>query len=482
MPEQPLLHSLRDDTFRVHLGPAPCALDLGDGSERGEYVEQDYVLRLLRRPHRCINLMYCYYPYDEGWPKRASALFKPDKPFAWAYPYDDYFPYQGGPGGNTEGEPFAQMKDVRRHGQDVTLTLAIDCAVQPDHLERIADELAPFGRLRVRINHECDGNWFAYSKRYTHQQIADFFIRFTKILARRAPDVQTICCWGSIDPETGKLRHPDLAPMLEHAHIWALDKYLSLHWAWPYNVCEEDELKTRYTRAGVGAVYRDIEQVYDAFVRASGQRKPFEICEFNADGDVGGGLSAARMLQRFYAKVARDKPRFLRGITYYQFRDRGRLGLEHEDPNCRDVGVATPFLPMYRRLLVEEPYFSPRETWAPLGRAKPTLVWRSAHDADGLGWKVRRPKELSFFELRLPKDDNLLVRVHKSWFYKAPGVEWVDATDAARGAGPTVPVAVFAPPKNGTNPRQGPGFAAETQTRLRSGPGVRVRGAWTVSG
>src|SRR5215831_5681917 len=99
MPETPHLQPLDRRSFHVRLGPAPCALDLGDGSERGEYVNQDYILQLLGRPHRCINLMYCYYPYDKGWPQRASVAFKPDKPFAWAYPYDDYFPYGGGPKG-----------------------------------------------------------------------------------------------------------------------------------------------------------------------------------------------------------------------------------------------------------------------------------------------------------------------------------------------------------------------------------------------
>lgn len=46
----------------LHMGPAQCAVDLGDGSERGEYVNQDYILQKLGRPHRAINLMYCYYP------------------------------------------------------------------------------------------------------------------------------------------------------------------------------------------------------------------------------------------------------------------------------------------------------------------------------------------------------------------------------------------------------------------------------------
>ena len=31
----------------LHMGPAQCAVDLGDGSERGEYVNQDYILQKL---------------------------------------------------------------------------------------------------------------------------------------------------------------------------------------------------------------------------------------------------------------------------------------------------------------------------------------------------------------------------------------------------------------------------------------------------
>ena len=60
------------EVYRIHMGKAKCAVDLGDGSERGEYVDQDYILAKMGRPHRSISLMYCYYPLDEGWPGRAS--------------------------------------------------------------------------------------------------------------------------------------------------------------------------------------------------------------------------------------------------------------------------------------------------------------------------------------------------------------------------------------------------------------------------
>ena len=74
----------------VHLTPAKCALDLGDGSERGEYVCQEYILNVLGRPHRAVNIMYTYYPNDKEWPARISeACADMDVSFAWDYPYDD---------------------------------------------------------------------------------------------------------------------------------------------------------------------------------------------------------------------------------------------------------------------------------------------------------------------------------------------------------------------------------------------------------
>ena len=102
---------------KTQLTPAKCALDLGDGSERGLYVNQDYILRKLGRPHRGINIMYCYYPFDKEWPQRVSEACKDTNiSFAWDYPYDDYFPYRGGIDGNHDGEPFTCMRDIRKHG------------------------------------------------------------------------------------------------------------------------------------------------------------------------------------------------------------------------------------------------------------------------------------------------------------------------------------------------------------------------------
>ena len=61
---------------KIHMGKAKCSVDLGDGSERGEYVSQDYILSRIGRPMRSISLMYCYYPFDKEWPARISDVMK----------------------------------------------------------------------------------------------------------------------------------------------------------------------------------------------------------------------------------------------------------------------------------------------------------------------------------------------------------------------------------------------------------------------
>ena len=76
-----------DKIFSVKLDKAKCAADLGDGSERGEYVSQDYILSRLGRPHRSISLMYCYYPLDKEFPARISEVPDMSKArYQWDYP------------------------------------------------------------------------------------------------------------------------------------------------------------------------------------------------------------------------------------------------------------------------------------------------------------------------------------------------------------------------------------------------------------
>lgn len=140
------------------MGKAKCAVDLGDGSERGEYVSQDYILAKWADRTGASVSCTAIIPWTRGWPGRASVVHaSPDVSFAWDYPYDDYFTYKGGLGGNTDGEPFNYMREIRQHGQDVSLTLTIDPHVSDEHLAAIGEDLKPFGRVFLRIKPRGNG-------------------------------------------------------------------------------------------------------------------------------------------------------------------------------------------------------------------------------------------------------------------------------------------------------------------------------------
>ncbi|MGE5598862.1 MAG: hypothetical protein ACM3XS_05740, partial [Bacteroidota bacterium] len=95
----------------------------------------------------------------------------------------------------------------------------------------------------------------------------------------------------------------------------------------------------------------------------------------------------------------------------------------------------------------------------------------------GLGYEIALAGEPVFFELRLAKEANLLIRVGGDWFYKRPGVEWVDATGAATGLGrgESITVSLWAPPADGMNPGAGEGYAGEYIYALPVPPECRVR-------
>jgi hypothetical protein len=477
--------------YPLHLGPAKCAVDLTDGSERGEYVNQDYIFFKLGRPHRNINLMYCYYPLDQGWPARASKAYPNMKiGFTWDYPYDDYFPYLGGVGGHSGAhtrahEPFASMRDVRCHGQDVTLTLTMDCAVPDEHLVQIAKELKPFGRMQLRINHEATGTWFAFNKRYSYQEVADFFVRFHRIVKQEAPNIRTIICIGSGDKHgSGEIPYEkEFREAVRAADIWSGDYYLALHWGWPHSVAERGgNLHCRYT---VDQVWADNRFSLERFLKLNdGVPKPLVISEFNADGDVTGPYEQAAMMRDFYRKVKTEEATWLTGITFYQFRDRGRLGLEIEDPNNPEVGIEQPLLRTYREL-IHDPYFMPVMIYgSPAGKPlelPQRLRWGGAEDADGLALKLCFETNPVFFEVSFEEVElNLIMEFNGQWFYKKPGIKTIDLMPAFYEKALTGPAdltfAMFAPPPTGENdPSQGDDWTVNYYQVIHQMPLFRIR-------
>lgn len=444
--------------YSVHMGKARCAVDLGDGSERGEYVDQDYILNKLGRPHRSISLMYCYYPLDEQFPARISEAMKDAKvSFQWDYPYDDYFTYKGGLIGNTDDEPFTYMRDIRRHGQDVTLTLTIDPNVSDDHLIAIANDLRPFGRLLLRVNHEATGNWFSFNKRATYQQVADFYCRFNKIIHEYAPNVQTILCIGGIEDLNAKeiVMEKEFAQAVRETDIWSVDKYMALHWGWPYDVATKDLNPRSYGRSKVADVYALTKMSYRRYMEINGGvSKPMVMSEFNADGDVTGPYEQAQMVQTFCDLLKYDPEEWFSGFTFYQFRDRGRLGLEIEDPNNKNCGIEQPVMSTYKDIIHDD-FFKPQMTVGDELEFPVNLRWGGSEDAEGIEVPVHLEHDPTFFELTFEGEENLMIEVNGKWFYKSPKVKTVDLMPAFF-ENPIVgeedlTLRFFAPPASGEN-------------------------------
>jgi len=470
--------------YRIALKPAKCAVDLSCGSERGEYVNQDYILNKLGRPHRAINLMYCYYPLDDGWPSRASVVHASDDiGFAWDYPYDDYFPYTGGIGCGTEGEPFCFMREIRARGQDVILTLTIDPHVTDEHLYKIVSELSTFGRLMFRINHEATGTWFSFNKRCTYQEVADFYVRFHNIIKKEAPHIKTILCAGGVeDKESDKIEMEDeFANAVRVTDMWSVDKYLALHYGWPFDVAEKGgETHLRYR---TDDVYNFAKRSYKRYIElCGGAVKPMVLSELNADGDVTGAFEQADELKAFTALLKNDPEKWLSAFTFYQFRDRGRLGLEIEDVNNNSVGIEQPVMSVYKKI-IHEPFFSPViETGEELALPA-TLRWGGSEDSTGLSIALHFEKNPVFCEINFnPKDElNLIMKLNGRWFYKSPKAKTIDLMSAFYEKPLTGPadlnLNIFAPPASGENdPSCGmDDWRINYYTQIDRLPDIRVR-------
>lgn len=476
---------------KVSLLPAKCAVDLSDGSERGSYINQDYILQKLHRPHRGINLMYCYYPLDEGWPKRArDAYADKEVDFAWDYPYDDYFPYGGGLLGNRDGEPFDFMRDIRRHGQDVILTITCDPHLPDEHLISIAKDLCSFGRMMLRINHEATGNWFSFNKRASYQEVADFYVRFHKIVKEYAPNVKTILCIGGIEdpnPEVKEILYEkEFAEAVRETDIWSVDKYLALNWGWPYEVAENDNFQ--HKRDSISELYDMTKRSYLRFKELNnGIAKPMVMSELNADGDVTGPYEQVQTVQKFCKLIKEDPDRWFSGFTFYQFRDDGRLGLEITDPNNPDVGIEQPMLSAYRDIINDD-FFKPKirdckESGSDEAKLPMTLRWGGSEDAEGLSIEIKLEGNPVFAEANFGdelKDMNFCMELCGRWFYKACGVSFVDFMPAffeRKISSPeVVRLNIFAPPSNGENdPSQGDDWAENYYTIINELPDVRIR-------
>ncbi len=470
--------------YSLQIGPAKCSVDLGVGSERGSYVNQDYILQKLGRPHRAINLMYCYYPLDKGWPERVSKVYKSaDKKNAWGYPYDDYFTYKGGLNGNLKDEPFNFMRDVRKHGQDVLLTITIDPHVTDDHLIAIAKDLSTFGRMFLRINHEATGTWFSFNKRCSYQEVADFYVRFHKIIKEYAPNVKTILCIGGIEDlnQTEMLKEAEFTEAVRATDIWSVDKYMALHWGYPNDIAERGG--SSHMRKTVEEIYEMTKRSYERFsYLCDGAKKPMVMSEFNADGDVTGPYDQVKMILKFCEMLKNEPADWFSGFTFYQFRDDGRLGLEITDPNNEEVGIEQPIMKAYKQLIKDE-YFNPSFTESGEVSFPATLRWGGSEDSTGLSIPLHFEADPVFAEVNFEDeltDLNLMMEINGRWFYKSPGVKTIDLMPAffenPLDGACDISMKLFAPPESGENdPSQGDDWKENYYTTIPKLPTFRLR-------
>ena len=469
---------------RIRMSHAPIAIDLTDGSERGEYVPQDYILRTLGRPMRAVNLMYCYYPLDKTFPARARYAFADQTvSFQWDYPYGDYFPYTGGLNGSRSGEVFRQMQDIRRHGQDVMLTLTCDPHVTDEHLIAIAEDLKPYGRIMLRLNHEATGNWFSFNKRASYKEVADFFVHAGDVIRAHAPNVRTvICIGGAAHPDAEEMvREQEFAPTIPAADIWAVDQYIALHWGWPYDVALPDGHSHR--RDSAAYTYALTKRSFRRFTELNGgTAKPMYLTEFNADGDVTGPYEQCSTVDAFFRLLKEDPEPWLSALNFYQFRDRGRLGLEIQDPNNADIGIEQPVMRTYKDIISKE-WFKPSMTPGEEVQLPAKLRWGSSEDAEGIAVNLRFDAEPHFCELIFDDDSNIMIELNDRWFYKSPEAKVIDLMpafyDKPLGGAGELTMKIFAPPATGENDLSAEDGMFNYYYTLEKMPEIRIRTAPT---
>ena len=265
------------------------------------------------------------------------------------------------------------------------------------------------------------------------------------------------------------------------ADIVSVDRYMSLHWGWPYDVAEEGG--DTFSRSKVEDIYTLAKKSYERYTFVNGgTKKPMVLSEFNSDGDVTGPYDQADMLKEFCEMLKADKDKWLSGFTLYQFRDRGRLGLEIEDPNNAEVGIEQPLMDTYRDIIHDD-FFQPSMEVGAETALPATLRWGGSEDADGISVPLHFDSDPVFCEAYFDEDTvdmNLMLELNGFWFYKAPGVKCVDMMSAFfknRLDGATdMDLKIFAPPASGENdPSQGEDWQTNYYTELKALPAIRIR-------
>lgn len=253
---------------------------------------------------------------------------------------------------------------------------------------------------------------------------------------------------------------------------------MALHWGWPYDVAVKGG--STHSRSSVRETYEKTKASFERYKFLNGgEGKPMVMSEFNADGDVTGAYDQAAMVKEFCDILVNEKADWFSGFTMYQFRDRGRLGLEIEDPNNADVGIEQPVLKTYKEI-IHSPWFMPEITETKADASAPVkLRWGGAEDADGVAIPLHFEKNPHFCEVIFEDDGNYMMELNGTWFYKSPKAKTIDLMSAffekPLEGECDMTLKIFAPPASGENdPSQGDDWAENYYYTMEKLPTVRL--------
>jgi len=259
--------------------------------------------------------------------------------------------------------------------------------------------------------------------------------------------------------------------------MWSIDKYFALHWGWPYDVAERGG--NSHGRSNIREIYDYTKKSYNRFSElCGGAKKPMMMSELNADGDVTGPYEQADMVKEFCDILKEENATWFTNFSMYQFRDRGRLGLEIEDPNNPEVGIAQPLLETYKEIIHDD-YFKPEMTIGEEVQLPLTLRWGGAEDAEGFAIPLHFESNPHFCEVVFEDDSNLMMEINGYWFYKSPKAKTIDLMSAFFKKPLTGPcdltLKIFAPPASGENDISTEDGLYNSYTTIEKLPKIRLR-------
>ncbi len=365
-------------------------LIMSNGSERGEFVPIGRIFSCTQRIHDGIQALKAYYPYEANWSphhKISEVSRREEVDFAWGYEYEDYHPFNlNARGGDCRG----QFEDIKRYGSDLHLTLAMDLSLGDRDIEEVIRSLGPYGRIFLRINHECNGNWFRFNKYHSYKEVNDFFVRCHRIVKANSSQIFTVFSLSGdffarekvVSDFFLRIAPDEMREALELADYWSLDRYSSLHYGWPFEQTINPESTNSYFKGTADDWWHLIEECYLSMIWHNGLKmKPLFINEFNADSNVDGLQVQAEIVGSVYDRLSRGDFAWLAGIAFYQYRDLGGLGLEKGNT---DKFSENPVLEVYRRAVNTIRYHTKIEDWQEWPRGEYYFSWYNSDSIRGL--------------------------------------------------------------------------------------------------